>query len=88
MSTLIEASATGDVKTVDTVLHSVTLTAGADAASVVVRDGSGGSAILTIKAAANSTVSWRCGSREGVFFGTAVHATFTGTSPTADFEVA
>lgn len=88
MSNLIQASATGDVKAVVTVLHSVNLTAGADAASVVVRDGSGGSALLTLKAAANSTVNWACGSREGVLFSTSIHATFTGTSPTADFEVA
>lgn len=88
MSNLIQVSATGDVKAVKTVLHSVNLTAGADAASVVVRDGSGGTALLSLKAAANTSVHWSSGSREGVFFGESIHATFTGTSPTADFEVA
>lgn len=86
MSNLIEVDATGDVKAVRSVLHSVALTAGADAASVVVRDGSGGDPLLTLKAAANSTVRWACGSKEGVYFADAIHATFTGTAPVADFE--
>lgn len=83
---LIAASATGNVTTqVPAILHSVVLTAGADTATVAVKDGSGGATRLTLSAVANTSVVWTAG--EGVHFGTAVHATFTGTSPAASFEV-
>lgn len=84
---LKEVTATGNVTAVvPAYLHSVTLTAGADAASVVIKDGSSGAARLTLKAAASSTVTWRAGSADGVLFAAAIHATFTGTSPVADVE--
>lgn len=87
MSRLKELSATGNVAGTDTIyLHSVVLTAGADAASLVVRDGgSGGTVVLTLKAPAAGTVTWRGSDSDGVQLNTA-HATFTGTSPVADFE--
>lgn len=84
---LKEVSATGDVTTgVPVYLHSLVLTAGSDAATVVIKDGSSGSARLTLKAAANTSTSWRCGDPKGVLFSTAIHATLTGTGPVADVE--
>ncbi len=87
MSTLYEADATGDVVARDCMLHSVTLTGGSDAATIVIRDASGTDPVLTLKAAANASVEWRSGAKEGVFFGAAVHATLTGTAPLAYVEV-
>lgn len=84
---LYEADATGDVVARDCMLQSVTLTGGSDAATVVIRDGGGTDVLLTLKAAANTSVQWRTGSEDGVFFGTGVHATFTGTGPLAYVEV-
>lgn len=84
---LKEVSATGNVTTVvPAYLHSVVLTAGSDAATLVVKDGSSGAARLTLKAAANTSATWRSGSRTGVQFGTAIHATLAGTGPVGDFE--
>ncbi len=92
MSNLKEVSATGDVTTSATatpsVLYSVTLSAGADAASVVIRDGSGGAIKLTLKAAILSTVSWKAGNKAGILMGTGIHATVTGTAPAIDIEYA
>lgn len=84
---LVEVSATGDVTTaVPAYLHSVTLTAGSDTASLVIRDGSSNAARLTLEAATGTTtVTWHAGS-EGVLFGTALHATLTGTGPVASIE--
>jgi hypothetical protein len=84
---LKEVSATGNVTTVvPAYLHSVVLTAGSDAASLLVKDGSGGATRLTLKAAASTTVTWHSGDECGVLFGTAIHATLSGTGPVADFE--
>lgn len=86
MSNVVEVSATGDVTTHAGVLKSVTLSAGADAATVVIRDGSGGNILLTLKSAILSTVSWRSGDKSGVFVSSGIHATITGTSPAIDVE--
>lgn len=69
-------------------LKSITLTAGVDAASVAVDDSADGAGtdLLTLKAAAGSTVIWRTGDPQGVFFGTALYATITGTAPAVAFE--
>lgn len=84
---LKEVSATGNVtQVVPAFLQSAVLTAGSDAATLVVKDGSGGVARLTLKAAANTSAVWAAGSKAGVLFGTAIHATLTGTGPVADFE--
>lgn len=84
---LVEVSATGDVTTVvPAYLHSVVLTAGSDAATLLVKDDSTGDTRLTLKAAASTSVVWNSSSKEGVFFGTTIHATLTGTAPVADFE--
>jgi len=88
VSKLKEVSATGDVATgADAYrLFSVTVSAAADAASCVIRDASGGSPVLTVKAAIGTTASWRAGSSEGAFIGTTIHATVTGTAPAVDIE--
>lgn len=84
---LKEVSATGNVTTtVPAYLHSVVLTAGSDAATLLVKDGSGGATRLTLKAAANTSATWTSGEKCGVLFGSAIHATLTGTGPVADFE--
>ena len=90
MSKLKEVSATGDVATgADGYrLFSVTVTAAADAASCVIRDVSGSSPLVTVKAAIQTTATWRCGDPEGVFIGTTIHATVTGTSPAVGVEYA
>jgi len=69
-------------------LKSITLAAGADAASVVVDDSTDGSGsdLLTLKAAAGTTATWRSGDKQGVFFGTALYAAITGTAPAVSFE--
>lgn len=80
-----EISATGDVTTKDSsILWSVVLTAGSDAASLVVKDGSSGTTRLTLKAAANTSVGHTFA--KGVLFTTGIHGTLTGTGPVADFE--
>lgn len=83
MSNLVEIDATGDAVAVGSVLHSVILTAGSDAASVEIRDDSGTAVKLTLKAAANTSVVWQS---KGVLFGTSIHATLSGTSPLAYIE--
>lgn len=83
---LKQVSATGDVTvSVPALLRSVTLTAAAATSTVVVKDGSSGSARLTLSAVANTSVVWTAGP-EGVPFGTAIHATLTGASAVASFE--
>lgn len=86
-STIKELTATGDVTTHDAYLRSVVLTAGAlDAASVVVRaGGSGGTVVLTVKAAAGATVQVPL---PDAFCADGVHATLTGTTSTASFSYA
>jgi hypothetical protein len=88
VSNLKEISATGDVVTGGDGyrLHSVTVSAAADAASVVIRDVSGSSPLLTVKAAIGATATWRAGDVDGVFVGTTIHATVTGTAPAVDIE--
>ncbi len=88
MSSLKQVAATGDVATgADGYqLFSVTVSAAADAASCVIKDTSSGSAILTVKAAIGTTATWRAGDPRGVFVGTTIHATVTGTAPAVDVE--
>lgn len=87
MSNLYAGNATGDLVARACMLHSVTLTGGSDAATLVIRNASGGDALLTLKAAANASVQWRSGAKSGVFMSATVHATFTGTGPLATVEV-
>lgn len=86
MSNSYEADTTGAVVATKCVLQSVVLTGGSDVATVVVADGESGAVKLTLSAPANTSVQWRTGG-SGIFLGTGVHATFTGTDPVANFEV-
>lgn len=88
MSKLKQISATGDVATgADGYrLHSLVVSAAADAASVVIRDVSGSDPLITVKAAIGLTATWRAGSPNGVFIGTTIHATVTGTAPAISVE--
>ncbi|MFC9088997.1 hypothetical protein [Nocardiopsis dassonvillei] len=83
-SRITEVSATGDVTTVSAHLRTVTLTAGADAATLVVKaGGSGGTTVLTLAATAGTTAS-SPGLHDALCSG-GVHATLTGTAPSATF---
>jgi hypothetical protein len=72
-------------------LKSVVLTAGSDAATVTIDDSTDGNGtdLLTLKAAANATVSWTAGDPDGVFFTTGIYTDVSGTSPsvTVEYEV-
>lgn len=85
---LKEVSATGNVTAVVPArLFTASLTSGADASSIAIRDGASGAVRLTVKSPANTTTVWGASSYEGVLFGTAIHVTFiTGTAPVASFE--
>lgn len=77
-------TATGDVTTATAALFSVTLTGGSDAATLTVKaGGSGGTTILVVKAAASTTVAVPLNA--GVPCSGGIHATLTGTAPSAAF---
>lgn len=81
-----QLDATGDVTTTSTYLRSVSLTGGSDAATATVKaGGSGGTTILTVKAAANSTVEVPL---HDAYCAGGVHVTLAGTSPVATFVYA
>lgn len=78
---------TGDVVTVSAYLHVVTLTAGSDAATLTVKaGGSGGTTVLTVKAAASTTAV--VSGLGGVLCAGGIHATLSGSSPAASFVYA
>lgn len=80
-SNMIERNTTGDITTASAHLRGVVLTAGSDAASVVVRaGGSGGTTILTLKAA--TATSEPTGYIPDVLCAGGIHVTLTGTGPT------
>ena len=84
----VRITATGNVAQADGgTLFTVTLTAGSDAATLVVKErGSGGDQIWpTIKAAAASTVT--VSFRGGIGYSGQLHGTLSGTSPEAGFEL-
>lgn len=85
-STVKQVSATGDVTTASTHVRSVSLTAGSDAATLTVKaGGSGGTTVLTVKAAASTTVEV---SLYDSLCAGGVHATLAGTGPVATFVYA
>lgn len=85
-SAIKEVTATADVTTVDTYLRGASLTGGSDAATLTVRaGGSGGTVVLVVKAAANSTVAVPL---YDAFCGGGVHATLAGTGPSSTFVYA
>lgn len=74
------ATADGDITTRDCNLHSVILTGGSDAATVVVKQGgSSGTTILTLKTAASTSVS--SGELGGVDCPDGIYVDVTGTGP-------
>lgn len=83
---LAQITATGTVYNGKGYLKSLILAGGSDAATAAIKDGSGGGAIATLKAAAGTTATWSAGDPVGVFFGTTIYATLTGTSPTLTGE--
>lgn len=87
-SNLKQRTTTGAFVTGDYRLKSVVLAAGSDAATLVIDDSTDGSAtdLLKLTAAANTVAVWTAADPEGVMFGTAIHGTFTGTSPAASIE--
>lgn len=89
MSRLTEATADGDVTTVTTAVHSVTLTGGSDVATAVLKaGGSSGTVLLTLKAAASTTVVWKSSTRSGVQFNGGIYVDVTGTGPLVYVETA
>lgn len=79
-SKIAQFAATGDVVTGSSALRAVVLSAGADAATVVVRaGGAGGTQVLTLKAPANTSVS--TGYLADAWCANGIHVTLTGTGP-------
>lgn len=82
-SRITQVSATGDVTTQDAYLRAVSLTGGSDAATLTVRaGGSGGTTVLVVKAAANTTAAVNL---HEAFCADGVHATLSGSGPSATF---
>lgn len=83
-SNIKQLTATADVTTVTTYLRTVVLTGGSDAATLTVKaGGSGGTTILVVKAAASTTAPPV--ELHDTFCAGGVHATLTGTAPSATF---
>jgi len=81
-STSTRVTATGDVATRNTYLRAASLTAGSDAATLVVRaGGSGGAVLFTLKAPASTSVG--VPDLHDLYAAGGVHATLTGTAPEA-----
>jgi hypothetical protein len=88
MNAPIRLTATGNVGQADGgVLHSVTFTGGSDAATLIIKyNGSGGTQLWPIiKAPTVTTV--HVVFRGGIVYTGQLHATITGTSPEAGFEI-
>ncbi len=83
MSSLItQVAATADIVTASAHLKAASLTAGSDAATLTLRSGgSGGTVILVLKAAANTTAAMPDLHR--AYCAGGIHATLAGTSPSA-----
>lgn len=80
-SNILERNSSGDITTSSASLRGVVLTAGSDAATVAVRaGGSGGTVILTLKAA--TATSEPTGYIPDVLCSGGIHVTLTGTGPT------
>lgn len=83
-SQIVQVAATADITTRDAYLSSVTLSGGSDAAVLTVKaGGSGGTTILVVKAAIATTVA--VPDLHDSFCGDGIHATLTGTAPSATF---
>ncbi|PXY21127.1 hypothetical protein [Prauserella muralis] len=85
-SQILEVTATGDVTTRDSYLRTVVLTGGSAASTLTVKaGGSGGTTVLTLKAAIDTTVSAELAD---AFCGGGIHATLAGTGAVASFVYA
>lgn len=85
MGALRQVSATGDVITGVHRLYGVVLTPAAAVATLEIRDGSSGTVLLTLQAAASgSSVTPELGGC--VQFATAIHATLSGAGALAAFH--
>lgn len=85
LSRPVYLTSNNNVYTGQGVLHSVSLTGGADAATLTLKyGGSSGTVFLVLAAAAGAVVERTFGAGLGV---ADLHATFTGTGPSASFEV-
>lgn len=79
-SQILSRTATGDVTTGDAYIRSVSLTAGADAATAIVKaGGSSGTQILKLAAPIGTTVV--SGDLGDAFCKAGIHVALTGTSP-------
>lgn len=86
-SNVKQVAATADITTVSTVLRAVSLTGGSDAATLTVKaGGSSGTTIAVIKAAAATTAP-QLQFHDTLCSG-GIHATLTGTAPSATFVYA
>lgn len=67
---------------------SAVLAASTDAATLTLDDGAtaGGTERLVLKAAANTSITWRAGAADGVAYSNGVFITMTGTSPVGCVE--
>jgi hypothetical protein len=78
-SQIKRVTATGDITTSSAHIRCVVLTGGADAATALIKaGGSGGTAILTVAAAAGVTASVPL---PDVYCAGGIHVTLTGTTP-------
>lgn len=81
-----QLSATGDVTTESSYLKAVVLTGGSAASSVDVKSGgSGGTTVLTVDAAIDTTVPVDC---HDAFLADGIHATLSGTGALVTFVYA
>lgn len=79
-SQILSRTTTGDVTTGDAYIHTVSLTAGSDAATAIVKaGGSSGTQILKLAAATGTTVV--SGDLGDAFCKGGIHVALTGTSP-------
>lgn len=88
-SNIKRVTATGDVTTADAYLRSVSLANGSDAATLTVRaGGSGGTVVLVLKVGSATAGEAVSTDLFDAFCADGVHATLTGTSPSATFVYA
>jgi hypothetical protein len=90
MSALKKASATGAAVTGPVRLYGVVLAGGTAASTVSVRDGAGGTDVLTLAAPIGGYASWHAanphGELPGVPFATSVYVTLGGTGASCSLE--
>lgn len=86
-SNLARVTATGLATTGKGCLKSAVLAAGSANATAQIRDGASGAILLSVAAVANASTPWQTSDPDGVFFGTGVHVTLTGTGAAVSVEV-